>query len=202
MNDEDPKHISLLLAFCYLNPSDFDRENEKWSDKKYKDIEEKGPRCIISDVSVYAIAENYQFRGLMNDKKRDFLGCMQYYHSCPCVSDHSTGRNLSPILFAGLIREIFDNTLQPGFHHTVLKYAAKHINYLNKSKEFKEMIDDNEDFRDQFLAYTATCKDQDRECQICNAKSFSTLYDDSDDDSNYTLTWNFQVPHSDFANAA
>ncbi|KAK7551441.1 hypothetical protein BKA81DRAFT_402713 [Phyllosticta paracitricarpa] len=185
MNDDDLKLISLLLAHCYLSPSDFDRENEQSSDKNYKDIEEKGPRYIISYVSVYVIAGKYQFCGLMNDKKRDFLRYMQYYNSCPC-----------------LIRKIFDNTLQPGFHHTVLKYAAKHITYLNKSKEFKEMIDDNEDFRNQFLAYIATYKDQNRECLICNAKSFSTLYDDSDDDSNYTLTSDFQVPLSNFVNAA
>ncbi|KAK7536871.1 uncharacterized protein J3D65DRAFT_356333 [Phyllosticta citribraziliensis] len=169
MEDDDPKLVRLLLSYCYLDDDSFGRACSQWSHELKNTLEEKFVP-LWSSFCLYAIADKYQVRGLM-DKKKDFIKGMKDYHSKPCASDESYFDNLSPSFFAKLAREIFQTTARQSIRLITLRYAAKHITHLNKSREFKDMVNDIDDFRDELLEQIATFTSQHRQCSKCRIMS-------------------------------
>ncbi|KAK8176861.1 hypothetical protein IWX90DRAFT_473927 [Phyllosticta citrichinensis] len=176
MDDDDPKLVRLLLSYCYLNDDAFSKVYSQWS-RIFNDTVEQEFLPLWTSFSICASEDKYQVRDLVEDMSSEFVMFMQKFHWKPCACDETIFNNLSPSFSAKLAREVFQSTPRQQIRKFVLKYAARHITHLNRSQEFKDMLNDVEDFRDELLDHIGTYADQSRRCRSCFVPSPIKLND-------------------------
>lgn len=104
---------------------------------------------------------------------------------------------LPPSSFVRVAREIFDTIPKGRLHHIPLRYAAKHLTYLNRSQEFKDMMNEIDDFRDELLDHIATITAQRRKCTGCMKTPLISLFEfmvSEDVYSNFHRYYKWQCP--------